>query len=136
VLTRWLPLATLVLFHCARPVYVPYTPLEQKTEFDQEKLYAAAEGALLEKGYLFQERDPDKHRLRTKPRMLTGGEGEPRFKYVWLVDTGGGTLRIELRCQEGQPGAEPVSCGKETPEKIVKEQRAIADKALAEARGD
>lgn len=131
-----LALSAIALLDCDRPVYVRYAPLEQKTEIEEKKLYAAAEGALLDRGYLFQRRDAEKLHMVTKPRILTGSESEARFKYVWLVDTAGGVLKIELKCQETKPEAEPVSCGEETPEKIVKEQRAIADKALAEARGE
>jgi len=109
------------LIDCERPVYVRYAPLEQKTEIEEKKLYAATEGALLDRGYLFQKRDEEKLHLVTKPRILTGSESEARFKYVWVVDTAGGTLKIELKCQETKPDAEPVSCGEETPEKIVKE---------------
>lgn len=139
-LARWLlPLlcvSALTLVDCNRPVFVPYAPLEQKTELDEKKLYAATEGALLDRGYLFQKRDEVALRLVTKPRTITGAEGDPRYKYVWIVDTAGGTLKLRLMCQESRPDAEPRSCGDETPEKILKEQRAIADQAIAEARGD
>ncbi len=129
-------LALFALVDCARPVFVKYVPLEQKTELDEKKLYAATEGALLDRGYLFQTRDEATHHLVTRPRLLTGGEGEAEFKYVWIADTAGGTLKLNLRCQKTGGPAEPVSCGEETPEKIMKEQRAIADQALKEARGE
>jgi hypothetical protein len=52
------------------------------------------------------------------------------------VDTFGGALKVELRCKESKPDAEAVSCGDQTPEKIAKEQRLIAEGTLAEARGE
>jgi hypothetical protein len=72
----------------------------------------------------------------TQPRRLTGGEGDARSRYVWLADCAGGTLKLRVECQRDAEGAKPVSCGKETPEKIVKEQKAIADQALKEARDE
>lgn len=129
-------LCLVVLVDCERPVYVKYAPLERKTELDAKTLFAATEGALLDRGYLFQRRDEAAHQLLTKPRVLTGGEGDPEFKYVWLADTAGGTLRLRVMCQENRPEAEPVSCGEQTPEKIMKEQHAIAEQALKEARGE
>ena len=122
---------------CGRQKLVPYTPLEEKTEIEEKKLYDAAEGSLLDRGYLFQKRDEAMFHMVTKPRTLTGSEiSNTKFKYVWVVDTVGGTLKIQLKCQETSSVADPVDCGSETPEKIVKEQRAIADQALREARGE
>jgi hypothetical protein len=126
-----------LLAGCGRPKLVPYTPLEEKTDIEEKKLFDAVEGTMLDKGYLFQKRDEAAFHLLTKPRTLTGSEmTSTKYKYVWDVDTKGGTLKIQLKCQETTGEAEPVDCAAETPEKIVKEQQAIRDKALAEARGE
>lgn len=130
-------LALVTLAACGRPKFVPYTPLEEKTDIEQKKLFDAAEGALLDKGYLIQKKDEAGFELLTKPRTLTGSEmTDTKYKYVWQVDTSGGTLKIKLQCQETSKDNEPIDCGKEAPEKIVKEQQAIRDQALREARGE
>lgn len=136
--SRVVLLSTLLLLAaCGRPKLVPYTPLEEKTEIEEKKLFDAAEGALLDKGYLIQKKDEAGFELLTKPRTLTGSEmTDTKYKYVWKVSTAGGTLKIALQCQETSKTSEPVDCGTETPEKIAKEQQAIRDQALSEARGE
>lgn len=132
----WLVPLALSAADCAQAKFVPYEPLERATDLDEKKLYAATEGTLLDRGYLFQQKDEAGCHLVTQPRRLTGGEGDVKYRYVWQVSCAGGTLKIRVECQEDLDGAKPVSCGKETPEKIVKEQKAIADQAVKEARGE
>jgi hypothetical protein len=130
-------LCVAVAVDCNPPKFLLYKPLELKTAIDEQKLYAATEGTLLDRGYLFQKRDEAAHHMLTQPRTLTGSQTtDTKFKYVWVVDTAGGALKIQLMCQETSATAEPVRCAPEVPEKIVQEQRAIADQALREARGE
>lgn len=130
--------ALAVLAACTGPRLVAYTPLEKKTELEEKKLYDAAEGTLLDRGYLLETRDEKAFRLQTRPRTLLGSQiSQSKYKYVWIVETAGGTLKIQLKCAEaGRGGAEVLDCGKETPEKIAREQLIIAEQAIQEAKGD
>jgi hypothetical protein len=121
---------------CGGPRLVHYERLEKQTDIDQKKLYDAAEGTLLDRGYLIEKRDEGAFTLVTKPRTVLGSEiGKSKFKYAFEVKTSDGKLRIELSCrQEGGLG-DPGDCEKETPEKVVEEQNAIAEQAVREAKG-
>lgn len=128
--------AVLLLAACSGARFVPYVPLEKKTDLDAKKLYDAAEGTLLDRGYLIDKRDEATLTLVTEPRTMLGSDiSQNKFKYVWKVQTSGGTLRIELKCKEAGGLGDPVDCDKETPEKIVLEQDAIAEQAMREAKG-
>lgn len=118
---------------CTGPRLVAYSPLDEKTDLDEKKLYDAAEGVLLDKGFLIQTRDEAGHRLETEPRTMLGSEiAKNKFKYVFIVQIGSGKLHIELKCKDAGSGED---CGKEVPEKMVKDQRMIADGILSEAGG-
>jgi len=126
----------LLIAACGGPRLVPYTPLEKKTDLDGKKLYEAAEGTLLDRGYLIEKRDEAGLTLVTEPRTILGSDiGQNKFKYAFTVKTVGGTLRIDLKCREAGGLGEPVDCDKETPEKVVQEQSAIAEQAINEAKG-
>ncbi|MBK7586685.1 MAG: hypothetical protein IPI67_41675 [Myxococcales bacterium] len=122
---------------CSGTRFVPYTPLEKKTDIEAKKLYDAAEGTLLDRGYLIEKRDPAGLTLVTEPRTLLGSEiGQNKFRYVWKVQTNGGTLSINLSCQEAGGLGDPSKCDKDAPEKIVQEQAGIAEQVLKEAKGE
>lgn len=124
-----------VLGSCGGPRLVPYTPLEKQTDLDGKKLYDAAEGTLLDRGYLIEQRNEAELTIVTEPRTLLGSDiGKNKFKYVFKVQTGGGKLRIGLVCQESGGLGDPADCSKETPEKIVQEQNTIAEQAIQEAK--
>lgn len=121
---------------CGGPRFVNYTPHEQKTGLDAKKLYDAAEGTLLDRGYLIAERDEAHFRLVTEPRTLLGSEiGKSKFRYTWTVETGSGTLKIKLACREAGGLGDPAECNQQAPEKIVAEQGEIATRAVREAKG-
>jgi hypothetical protein len=125
----------LALAACVGPRFVGYSPLEQKTGLDAKKLYDAAEGTLLDRGYLIEKRDETGFELVTEPRTLLGSEiGKSKFRYVWTVKTADGTLRIKLACREAGGLGDPSECNEQAPEKIVSEQNAIAEQAVREAK--
>jgi hypothetical protein len=126
-------MAAFILAGCTGPAMAPYSPAERRTELAPEKLYAAAEGALLDGGYLIKERDPAGHRLETEPRTLLGSEiDKDKYRYWWIVETGGGTLKLRLSCQHVE-GDETEDCGDERPEKLVREQDELLDAIVGEA---
>ncbi len=126
----------LCLAACGGPKLVPYTPLEEKTELDQKKLLDSTEGVLLDRGYLIDKKDEQALKLTTKVRTLLGSDiAKNKYQYVFEVETSGGTLKIHLKCQVACGSGELSDCGKEAPEKIVAEQKAIADQAKQEAAG-
>ncbi|MBI3205278.1 MAG: hypothetical protein HYZ29_27305 [Myxococcales bacterium] len=121
---------------CGGPRFVNYTPHQQKTGLDPKKLYDAAEGTLLDRGYLIAERDEAHFRLVTEPRTLLGSEiGKSKFRYAWTVESASGTLKITLACKEAGGLGDPADCNQQAPEKIVAEQDAIASQAVREAKG-
>ncbi|MFO0569943.1 MAG: hypothetical protein U0263_30130 [Polyangiaceae bacterium] len=133
---RLVAIALVGLAACGGPRIVVYTPLEKKTGLEQGKLYAAAEGTLLDRGYLLETRDEKSGRLETEPRTLLGSAiGRSKFRYSWKVSTADGTLRIELSCKEQGGLGDSGDCSKEAPEKLVGEQNQIAEQTLREARG-
>jgi hypothetical protein len=126
---------TLALAACGGPRLSPYTPLEKKSELQPKVLYDAAEGVLLDRGYLIDKRDPAGFELRTQPRTLLGSQiAQNKYKYVWSVHTGGGSIRIELSCKEASGSGDASDCGAEVPAKLVAEQRAIYDQTVDEAK--
>jgi hypothetical protein len=130
-----LALAAMVVACGGQPM-APYSPVEKNTDLSPRTLYAAAEGTLLDQGYLIARRDPERLRLETQKRTLLGSEiRKDKFEYVWIVETAGGTLRIRLECQRTS-GAQSEDCGDERPERLVKQQNQLVDLILAEARGD
>jgi hypothetical protein len=132
-MNRLIVAVTFLIAGCTGPRLVPYAPLDEKTDLDEKKLYEAAEGVLLDKGFLIETRDEAGHRLETEPRTMLGSQiAKDKFKYVFIVETGGGKLHIQLKCKDADSGED---CGKEVPEKMVKDQRSIADGILAEAGG-
>jgi hypothetical protein len=130
-------LFALALAGCGGPRLVPYAPLEKKTGLDSKKLYDATEGTLLDRGYLIETRDETGFKLETKTRTLLGSDiTQNKFKYAWSVETAGGTLKIALSCKEASGTGSVSDCGKDAPDKLVAEQRAIADQAIKEAKGE
>ena len=120
---------------CGGQPQVPYSPLQKKTDLDPKKLYDAAEGTLLDRGFSIATRDESHFHLVTEPRTLLGSQiSKGKYKYAFVVDTADGTLKIELKCQTESATSELQSCGAEAPEKLVTEQRQIADHAIAEAK--
>ena len=119
---------------CGGQRFAPYAPLEKQTGLDQKKLYDASEGTLLDRGYLIEIRDPAGFKLKTKPRTLLGSNiSQDKYRYVWTVETAGGTLKIRLHCKEASGTGDVSDCGTDAPEKLVIEQRTIADQAIKEA---
>lgn len=122
-----------LLIGCTGPRLVAYAPLDEKTEIDSKKLYDAAEGVLQDKGFLLATRDRAAHRLQTEERTMLGSQiANDKYKYAFVVETGGGKLHMQLSCKVAGSNED---CGKEVPEKMVKDQRHIADAILAEAGG-
>jgi hypothetical protein len=121
---------------CGGQPMAPYSPAEKRTELSAQKLYSAAEGALLDQGNSIAKADPQNFRLETKKRALLGSEiSKHKYEYVWIVETAGGTIRIRLECRSGTAsGGE--DCGDERPEKLVKQQARLLDQILTEAGGD
>ncbi len=113
----------------------PYTPLDQSTELDKGKLLEAAEGTLLDRGYLVADKDAAAGKIVTKERTMLGSQiAQEKFKYVWTVEVGGGHVKIQIGCKQAK-AEEISSCGDEVPEKLVKEQQEIADQIVREAEG-
>jgi hypothetical protein len=118
---------------CTGPRLVSYAPLDEKTDLDAKKLYDAADGVLQDKGFLIQTRDEADFRIRTKERTMLGSQiANDKYKYAFVVETGEGKLHMQLTCKMAGSNEE---CGKEVPEKMLKDQRMIADAILAEASG-
>jgi hypothetical protein len=119
---------------CTGPRLVAYTPLDEKTDVDSKKLYDAAEGVLQDKGFLIQTRDEADFRIQTEERTMLGSQiANDKYKYAFVVETGEGKLHMQLTCKMAGSNEE---CGKEVPEKMLKDQRMIADAILAEASGE
>jgi hypothetical protein len=112
---------------------VTYAPLQEKTDLDEKKLYDAADGVLQDQGFLIASRDESARRIQTEERTMLGSQiAKDKYKYSFVVEIGSGKLRLQLDCKlEGSN----EDCGKEVPEKMVKDQRALADAILAEASG-
>lgn len=118
---------------CTGPRLVAYTPLDEKTDADSKKLYDAAEGVLQDKGFLIQTRDEADFRIQTEERTMLGSQiANDKYKYAFVVETGEGKLHMQLTCKMAGSNEQ---CGKEVPEKMLKDQRMIADAILAEASG-
>lgn len=110
-----------------------YRPAERKTDVAPEKLYAAAEGALLDHGYLIAKRDPERFRLETEERRLAGSDiSQDKYHYVWIIEAGGGALKVRVTCQR-QSGGEFEDCRDKRPEKLVTEQDQLIEAILGEA---
>ncbi|MCA9598352.1 MAG: hypothetical protein KC776_33800 [Myxococcales bacterium] len=126
---------SLVLAACTGPKMAPYSPTDRSTELSSEKLLPAAEGTLLDRGYLIDEKDEASGKIVTKERTLLGSQiAQEKFKYLWTVETSGGHLKIQIGCRKSNAD-EIVSCGDEVPEKLVKEQKEIVEQILTEAGG-
>jgi hypothetical protein len=135
-MSRWLLVLAALLAACGGPPMAPYSPVQKETNVSPQKLYAAAEGALLDQGYLIAKRDPDGLRLETEKRALLGSEiTKDKYEYVWIVETAGGTLKIRLECRLSSERA-GEECGDERPEKLVKQQQRLVDQILSEATTD
>jgi hypothetical protein len=125
----------LLLAGCGGPTLVAYQPVEQKTELAPEKLYAAAEGVLLDHGYNIKTRDAAAFRLETEERRIAGSDiKQDKYHYVWIVEAGSGALKIRIDCKRTS-GADSEDCGSERPEKLVKEQDKLVQEILREAGG-
>ncbi len=114
----------------------PYAPVEKKTDAPRERLYEAAEGTLLDRGFLIAERKPEVGTLKTEQRTMLGEEVfRSEYRYAFSIDTRGGKLRVEMSCSRGDKSStEP--CGTERPEKLVIEQARLVEAILAEATGE
>lgn len=122
-----------LLVGCTGPRLVAYAPLDEKTDLDSKKLYDAAEGVLQDQGFSIATRDEGAHRLKTEERTMLGSQiANDKYKYSFVVETGDGKLHMQLSCKVAGSNED---CGKEVPEKMVKDQRHIADAILAEAAG-
>lgn len=129
----WVPLS-FALAACGGPPMAAYSPGEKNSDLPADKLYAAAEGALLDHGYLIEKRDPSGFRLETQKRTMAGSEiKQDKYEYSWIVETGGGKLKIRLECRRAS-GADSEDCGAERPEKLVKQQEQLIEEILSEAR--
>jgi uncharacterized lipoprotein len=123
----------LALAACMATRMSPYTPAEKATDAAPERLYAAAEGVLLDRGFLIAERNPEAGTLKTEQRTLVGDEVfRSEFRYAISVETRGGKLKVAMSCSRGDKSA-PESCGDDRPEKLVLEQERLVDAILAEA---
>ena len=123
-----------LLAGCGGPAMAAYTPAEKKTDLAPDALYAAAEGALLDAGYLIETRDPAGHRLETQERTMAGSEiKQDKYRYRWTVETAGGTLKLRVSC-ERVSGDDGEDCGGERPEKLVKEQDRLIEQIVSEAK--
>jgi hypothetical protein len=121
---------------CGGPSMAPYSPVEHKTELAPQKLYAAAEGVLLDHGYNIAKREPAGFRLETEERRIAGSEiKKDKYHYVWIVEASGGALKIRIDCKRTS-GADSEDCGSERPAKLVSEQDKLVTEILREAGGD
>jgi hypothetical protein len=120
---------------CGQP-QTAYSPYEKKTAVDPKKLFDAAEGTLQDRGFSIATRDAGAFRLVTEPRTLLGSQiSKGKYQYAFVVETAGGTLKIELKCQSKSATTDVGPCGDQAPEKLVNEQQQIAQHTLAEAQG-
>lgn len=118
---------------CTGPRLVAYAPLDEKTKLDPKKLYDAAEGVLQDQGFLIATRDEAAQRIQTEDRTMLGSQiANDKYKYSFVVEIGDGKLHIQLHCKVAGSNED---CGKEVPEKMLKDQRHLADAILAEAGG-
>lgn len=123
----------MALIACSATRQSPYAPVERETDAPQSRLFEAAEGALLENGFLIDRRDPEAGTLQTQQRTLLGDEVfRTEFRYAFKVGTRDGKLTVEMSCSQGDKSA-PEPCGSERPEKLVKVQARLVEAILAEA---
>lgn len=132
----WTLMISLVLAGCMATRMSPYAPAEKTTDAAPERLYAAAEGVLLDRGFLIAERNPEAGTLKTEQRTLIGDEVfRSEFRYSISVETRGGKLKMVMSCSRGDKSA-PESCGDDRPEKLVLEQERLVEAILAEASAE
>ncbi len=129
-------LVALAVAACVTTRLSPYAPVEKKTDASPERLYEAAEGTLLDRGFLIAERKPEVGTLKTEQRTMLGEEVfRSEYRYAFSIDTRGGKLLVEMSCSRGDKSS-PEPCGAERPEKLVLEQARLVEAILAEATGE
>jgi hypothetical protein len=123
------------LLACGGPTMAPYSPGQRDSSASGQALFEAAEGTLLDHGYLIGDKEAGK-KLVTKERTLLGGPVEQdEFKYTFTVEVGGGKVKMSLGCTVGTKGGDFVPCGEDAPEKLIREQSQMLDQITREAEG-
>lgn len=126
-------LAVLVLSGCAGANMNTYTPVNEKTKYDPNTLFAAARAAVEKLQLRLQTAEIDQHTLETREREVAISS-VPRlsYKYTIHIKTLGGVLSIESSCTKNSATAEAEfkDCGGERPKQVLDEQEAIRKKTL------
>lgn len=115
----------------------PYTPVDEKTKFEESTLLQASVRALEEMDYDIGVEDTDAYTVRSREREVSlSSIPKLSYRYQWTIKTAGGKLSISASCKENsamdKKKFEP--CGDEVPEQIVEDQEQLHHKILVIAK--
>lgn len=126
-------LPALLVAACGGAHMTGYTPVNQKTKYSADQLYAAARLSVEALGLKLQTADGVEHTVDTREREVAISS-IPRlsYRYSFHIETKGGILAIQARCQENSASKEGEykDCGTDRPRQVIDEQDAIAKKTL------
>ena len=138
--TRFTVLVLLVafcLFACAGSNKQPYSPVEEKTKFEESTLLQASVRALEEMDYDIGVEDTDSYTVRSREREVSlSSIPKLSYRYQWTIKTGGGKLSITVDCKENSAMDEKTfeACGDEVPQQVAEDQEQLHHKILVIAK--
>ena len=130
-------LAASLQLGCVGSNKVPYTPVSEKTKFEDSTLLQAAVRALEEMDYDIGVEDTDAYMVRSRVREVSVSSiPKLSYRYHWTIKAAEGKLTINVSCEENSATDEKKfeKCGDEVPEQIVEDQTQLQHKILVIAK--
>jgi hypothetical protein len=136
-LSVFLLTSTLTLAACGGAGMRSYEPVHQKTQFDQEQLFGAAQRSIEKLGYFPTKLDRASYSVSTREKEV-GYSSVPRlsYKYSYTIETRGGDLRIVANCTMNSSVKRETfdDCGEDRPKQVIEEMEVLREKILELAK--
>lgn len=125
--------ALLLVTACGGANMTSYTPVNQKTKYSADQLFAASRDAVEKLGIKLQTADGVEHTVDTREREVAISS-IPRlsYRYSFHIETKNGVLSIEAKCTQNSAAKESEfkDCGDDRPRLVLDEQEDITKKTL------
>jgi hypothetical protein len=132
-----LALAAALASACTTSDMQAYTPVKQKTAYEEDRLRDAARQALEAQDYVPVSTDARPSLLETREKeVFVSSVPRLAYRYSFLVDTKDGVLTIDSSCKQNSAmGREDFEdCGSERPQRVIDEQKKLVAAILERAK--
>ena len=130
-------MAGMLVSACVGSSKTPYTPVREKTKFEESTLLQASVRALEEMDYEIGVEDADAYTVRSREKEVSVSSiPKLSYRYYWTIKTAEGKLSIDVACKENSAMDEKKfeACGGEVPEQINEDQEQLLHKILVIAK--